>query len=258
MAWLVFPLVPAALGNGYQNTFNALFGREGPDPWAWGWLAWILMTGPLLGYGFLAGVTLDLPDPTGRRGWRGWLGRRWLWVAVGPWLGFLAWAGVFFVLAALESWLARAFPQGRELVARAGSGPPETWVGVLVSYTLFAGRLGSYAYGWLPLAVAALVRARRSGQFRRAFRRGLAGALGFVGSLFGTFWAITQAWRAYFFDTRIVPIVIAGASVALVAGCATPVTYGEVRRRELFQALLMAWLLGLALAWRWWSRPRSR
>ncbi len=31
-------------------------------------------------------------------------------------------------------------------------------------------------------------------------------------------------------------------------------TYGEVRRRELFHAMLVAWVLGLALMWRWWAR----
>ncbi len=83
-------------------------------------------------------------------------------------------------------------------------------------------------------------------------------ALGFVGSLIGTFWAITEVWRGYFFDPRTMPILVAATSLALMAGCGGTVTYGEVRRRELFQALLMAWLLGLALTWRWWSRPRSK
>ena len=42
-----------------------------------------------------------------------------------------------------------------------------------------------------------------------------------------------------------------------MTGCASTITYGEVRRRELFHAMLVAWVLGLALMWRWWSRPRK-
>jgi len=41
-----------------------------------------------------------------------------------------------------------------------------------------------------------------------------------------------------------------------MSGCASTITYGELRRRELFHAMLIAWVLGLALMWRWWSRPR--
>ena len=101
-----------------------------------------------------------------------------------------------------------------------------------------------------------LRRARRLGRCCRALGRGLVAGLGFVGSLLGTFWAVTEGWRAYFFDPRIVPILVALGTLALTTGCAGPVTYGEVRRRELFQAMFMAWLLGLALIWRWW-RPRG-
>jgi hypothetical protein len=78
----------------------------------------------------------------------------------------------------------------------------------------------------------------------------------FVGSLFGSFFAITQAWRTYFFDTRIVPLALAAATVALTSGCTSTMTYGELRRRDLFAAMLTAWLLGLAFVWRWWSRRR--
>ena len=45
--------------------------------------------------------------------------------------------------------------------------------------------------------------------------------------------------------------------VAIVSGGGErmwhPLTYGEVRRRELFHAMFVAWVLGLALMWRWWS-----
>jgi hypothetical protein len=63
-------------------------------------------------------------------------------------------------------------------------------------------------------------------------------------------------WRSYFFDSQVVPLVIVVMSVAAISGCDSTITYGELRRRELFHALLMAWVLGLALMWRWWRRPR--
>ena len=85
----------------------------------------------------------------------------------------------------------------------------------------------------------------------------MAVAVGFVGSLFGSFWAITETWRDYFFDPRIAPALVAATSLVLMSGCATR-TIGEVRRQELFQAMLISWLLGLALAWRWWSRSRPK
>jgi hypothetical protein len=62
-------------------------------------------------------------------------------------------------------------------------------------------------------------------------------------------------WRAYFFDPRIVRLLLVGVSLAAMSGCGT-ITYGEMRRRELFHAMLVAWVLGLALMWRWWCRRR--
>jgi hypothetical protein len=50
--------------------------------------------------------------------------------------------------------------------------------------------------------------------------------------------------------------LLAACASALLAGCATTITVGDVRRRDLFRAMLMAWVLGLALLWRWWARPR--
>ena len=99
--WLIFPLVPVVLADTYFQTVN--FGNV--DPHDWGWLNWVLLLGPLVGYGFLAGATLDLPnesDPTRRR-WRRLLARRGMWVAVGPWVGFILWAGVYFGLAFLDN-----------------------------------------------------------------------------------------------------------------------------------------------------------
>ena len=117
--------------------------------------------------------------------------------------------------------------------------------------------IGWLAYAWLLVAFLALRRAKRRGRFLRSLQSGLIGAIVLVGSLFGTFWAVTAAWREYFFDKRMMPLVLATASLALTSGCASTLTRGEVRRRDLFQALLTAWLLGAALAWRWWSRSRS-
>ena len=80
---------------------------------------------------------------------------------------------------------------------------------------------------------------------------------GFVGSLFGSFWAATAMWRSYFFDSRIVPLC-SGNRPRRDERLYRTITYGEMRRRELFHAMLVAWVLGLALMWRWWSRPRRR
>ena len=63
LAWFAFPLMPTLLGSTYHQTMNWSFGsRGGPDPRDWGWGAWVLLMGPLLGYGFLAGATIGLPD----------------------------------------------------------------------------------------------------------------------------------------------------------------------------------------------------
>jgi hypothetical protein len=127
----------------------------------------------------------------------------------------------------------------------------------VLDWVLTIGLVGTLAYGWLFVARAAVRRAGRVGRGREALWRGLVTAVGFVGSLFGSFWAITAVWRSYFFDPRVLSMVGAALSISLLSGCGT-ITVGEARRRELFHAMLMAWVLGLALAWRWWSRPRAR
>ena len=110
LAWLVFPLVPAAAGKPVlPNAFIA------SDPRVWDWSDWVVLTGPLVGYGFLAGATLDLPDEPGRRGVRGWLGRRAVWVAVGPWVGFLFWGAVYFALVYAASAIEWAYPTSGEM-----------------------------------------------------------------------------------------------------------------------------------------------
>jgi hypothetical protein len=253
LAWFAFPLVPALLGATYHRELNWSFGsRGGPDPRDWGWLTWLILTGPLFGYGFLAGSTLDLPDEPGLRGVRGWLSRRSLWVAFGPWVGYLAWGSIYLAIL-FVGW---AYPSSREW-----SWPSlqaAWWAPWLAWFSFFALGVGPLAYGWLVVAWAVLRRARRLDLFRASMARGLAVAVGFVGSLIGSFWAITEVWRGYFFDPRIAPALVAASTLVLMSGCGKTETYGEIRRRDLFQAMLLAWLLGLALAWRWWSRSRSR
>jgi hypothetical protein len=255
-AWFLFPLVPVVLADFYYLASN----WTGDDPREWGWSMWVVRLGPLLGYGFLAGATVDLPDdvePTAR-GWRGLAARRSVWVAIGPWWGAL-------VLSAL--WLGYGYFIGQFTALQTlsiqepnwvkGTWPESVlaWIVAVQGWVLIALVLVTWAYGWLWPAWAALRRAARIGTVSRAFYRGLSVALAFVGSLFGSFWAVTSFWRSYFFDSRLVPLILAAACLAMTSGCAT-LTYGEVRRRELFHAMLVAWVLGLALMWRWWSRSR--
>lgn len=253
VAWLVFPLVPVILEDIYYQICNYNFetaSSAGPDPRAWGWGLWIIMLGPLLGYGFLAGATVDIPDELepSSRGLRRLLSRRTVWVAVGPWCGFLFLVAGFFGL-----WLlTELFPYTLQV--------PESWKGgwveTVVGWTLGLVLGGILACSWLWPARAALRRAARIGRSRWVAYRGLLTAIGFVGSLFGSFWAATSFWRSHFFDPRIVPLVVIAVSLLVISGCGSPITYGEVRRRELFHAMLVAWMIGLALMWRWWSRPR--
>jgi hypothetical protein len=250
VAWLIFPLVPALLGNSYYQLFQG----PGNDPLGWGWVIWVVLTGPLLGYGFLAGATLDLADERGRRGLRGWLASRSVWVAVGPWVGFLYWVILYYAFRLASAVVDWAYPPSRGWHDPLGLDREESWMSWVLTIVL----VGSLAYGWLFVAIAASRRARRAGRLRQALRKGVALAIAFVGSLIGSFWAITEAWRSYFFDPRVFPVLVALWCAAVTSGCAAPMTYGEVRRGELFQAMLMAWLLGLALLWRWWSRPRSK
>jgi hypothetical protein len=257
LAWLVFPLVPALLGRTYFEAFdNATFHTN--DPRQWTWMIWVIMVGPLLGYGFLAGVMLGLADDRDRRGPRSWLARRALWVGVGPWAGFLVLAASIFLGRWMVEFVGWMWPATREWESPLPPDWGRTWWGGIAWWAGWIGGLGTLAYGWLFVAIAGLRRARRMGRFRQSLERGLVAALAFVGSLFGSFWAITAAWRSYFFDPRMVPLLMATLGLAVMGGCAPTMTYGEMRRGELFKALLMAWLLGLALAWRWWSRPRHK
>jgi hypothetical protein len=270
LAWLAFPLVPVVLEDFYYQIGNLeLSGRLGPDPYDWSWVRWVVILGPLIGFGFLAGATVDFPDPpaTARRVWRRWLARRSVWVAFGPWCGFLFWVGVYFGLV----FLANILPANRLPDLQPPEWWKETWewwkgtrayrAGLWMdecfwSWVVPVVFVGILAYGWVWPGWAALRRAARVGRWGRALYRGLAAALAFVGSLFGSFWAITSAWRSYFFDPTVMPLVALALGLVVLSGCAAPLTYGEVRRRDLFHAMLVAWVLGLALMWRWWSRRR--
>jgi hypothetical protein len=260
----VFPLVPVILEDVYYQICNLNFlstANYGPDPLDWGWGLWVVMLGPLVGYGFLAGATVDLSDDLGapRRGWRGLLARRSVWVAVGPWCGFIALGLLFLALRIL----------GQALGTLANLIPPlphpdlppwwrGSWFETVLNWVFTALLFATLAYGWLWPALAALRRAASTGRFKRALYRGLAVALAFVGSLFGSFWAATSWWRSHFFDSRLVPLLLVAITLTMTGGCSGTITYGELRRRELFHALLVAWVLGLALIWRWWSRRRPR
>ena len=92
-AWLLFPAIPVVLEDLYYQTWNIGAGSKfGPDPHEWGFGDWIVMLGPLVGFGFLAGATLDVPDdPESSRSRFGrFFARRAVWVAVGPWAGLVA------------------------------------------------------------------------------------------------------------------------------------------------------------------------
>ena len=203
--WLLFPLVPVVLEDSYYAISVLNFSgsaRSGPDPHVWNWLNWVIVLGPLFGFGFLAGATVRLPDVPAvpRRHVRNLLARRGVWVAVGPWWGAIVCVAVFFGWVYL--WPA-ATPWDPQL-PKSWEG---TWAGTILAWelaalfwffiTLIA---GLWAYSWLWPAFAALGRAARIGQWKQTFLRGLFVACAFVGSLFGSFWAATAMWRSYFFD----------------------------------------------------------
>jgi hypothetical protein len=255
VAWLMFPMVPVMLEEFYYQITVNLLGSStvGPDPVDWGWGTWILMLGPLLGYGFLAGSTAEVPDQvTGQqRRLRRVVARRAVWVAIGPWAGFLFIVSAFFVFTFLN----RVLPQyeGNDWL---GSWR-DSWAVAILGWVWIVIFFGIFAYGWLWPAWAALRRAGRIGLWRRALYRGIVTTLAFVGSLFGSFWAITAAWRSFFFDPRVMPMIAMAMSALVLSGCSSTITYGEMRRRELFHAMLLAWVFGLAMIW-WWSSRRRR
>jgi hypothetical protein len=267
LAWFIFPVVPVVLENSYHDFWRVWMGMSLPqsasdDPYAWDWTYWLIQLGPLIGFGFLVGATLAVADePTRRRGLRGWLSKRSLWVALGPWAGMLTYVAAYWLFVWLVSLLPDSVNQGNATAATAPSAP-SSWEGSWTSWALgwlfSAFLLVTFSYAWLLPGIATLLQARRAGSAWSALKRGLAVSIAFVGSLFGSFWAVTQVWRDYFFDPRIVPGLLMLLSVGALSGCTSTVTYGEVRRRELFGALLTAWMFGLAVAWRWLSRRKPR
>ncbi len=263
LAWMAFPAIPVVLESTYHGTLTFRIGGF-PDPHDWDWTTWLIELGPLIGFGFLAGLTLALPDePIDRRGPRAWLSRRWFWVAVGPWAGFLLGAASFWGVTWAWSVVEPLFPDRAPAPTSSPAPAPastwgQTWVSTVLTWLVFLSLLTTLCYGWLVFAIAAIRRARRLGRAWKSICTGLEVAAAFVGSLFGSFWAVTEWWRSYFFDPRIMPVVMAAMSVVSVSGCAATVTYGEVRRRELFRAMLLAWTIGLALLWRWCARTRTK
>ncbi len=257
LAWLLFPMVPVVLEESYYQICVNLFGltslNAGPEPRDWGWGTWVMMLGPLMGYGFLAGATADVPDDTTgpKKGLRRVVARRAVWVAIAPWSGFLFLLAAFLGLGYLSSWLPQS--QGDARLAR-------LWRPGLTRSCRGSGRrsspgsprmAGSGRHGPRSNGPCAL------GLWRSAFYRGVVTALAFVGSLFGSFWAITSSWRSFFFDPRVMPMIAMALSLVVLSGCSSTITYGEIRRRELFHAMLLAWVFGLALIW-WWSSRRRR
>jgi hypothetical protein len=264
VAWLLFPLVPVVLEDAYYGISNLNFSATttiGPDPHEWGWVTWLIMLGPLLGFGFLAGATLNVPEHAAarHRGLRRLLARRSLWVMIGPWWGALVCVGLYFGFVALYKFVPTSQSPPPQVAPAAPQGPQSwlaTWAYWAMQWALAILFVAIWAYSWLWPAWLALRRAGRIGEWKRSLVSGVITASTFVGSLFGSFWAATSIWRSYFFDSRVVPIVLLSVSLAVMSGCGGTITYGEMRRRELFHAMLVAWVLGLALLWRWWSRPR--
>ncbi len=161
LSWLIFPIMPVMLEDLYYQICNFGLlgtGQSGPDPHDWDWVRWVMVLGPLLGYGFLAGATLGLSNDLepSRGAIRRFLGRRGVWVAVGPWAGLLFWVvvyfGVVFVLWILElvvSPLNRLVPPERRPDLR----PPQwwwvAWAEWALSWVLTILFCGILAYGWL-------------------------------------------------------------------------------------------------------------
>ncbi len=222
--------------------------RRGPSPVGFLGRAWCFsVRSPVMDTSL--GATLRLPDDHEKRGWRSLLSRRALWLGLGPWFGFLVVAGIYLTLGGIDWVLVRILSDDRLAAWRQVTnwGPNRPGVDILV--------IGVVAYGWVVVALAAARRAFTRGRLWKSICRGLLTAGGFLGSLMGGFWAATSVFRAYFFDPRIAQVLlIAGVSVFLLGGCGPPPTVGEVHRRELFQAMMMAWVLGLALVWRWLAR----
>ena len=230
-------------------------GRAGPDPRVWGWLVWISCSARSWAMGSWPARRCTcrtmIRPPRGRV--RRLLSRRAVWVAIGPWWGTFVCMGVFFTFVYADRLFPGSFSPFPSAFRRSWK---DTWAYWAGTWALSIAAVVIWAYSWLWPAWSALRRASALGQWSRSLVHGIVMAGTFVGSLFGSFWAATAVWRSYFFDPRIVPLLVVAVGLAVMSGCTSTITYGEVRRRELFHAMLVAWVLGLALMWRWWSRPR--
>lgn len=250
LAWLAFPIIPVVLEDLYYQYWGTrfLWSLTAFDPYDWTWGMWHIVLGPLLGYAFLAGATAEALDDASvsQGGWRRLLARRAVWVAIGPWWGFLLLLAGHFTRDAVN----RRFPRA---VGVLDSSPWFSTVSVWIWWVFI---LVVVPYCWCWPAWSALRRAGRIGRARRALTRGIVTATAFVGSLFGSFWAITRVFRAFFFDPRVMPVIAMAVCLVALSGCSSTVTYGEMRRRELFHAMLLSWTFGLAVIWWWVSRRR--
>lgn len=231
--WFAFPLVPAALALASYRATNV--GHADPTRWnAW---QYVFLLGPVFGFSFLAGATSNLPDPPNRNGTRWLISRRALWVALGPWVAMSsvgAWTALQLPFPDVGEWL----PNWSWL--RGGL----FWVCLVVVF-----------HCWLFFAWAALVRGKHLGRFWSTLARGLATSTVFIGSLVGGFWLIVRTLRSYFFDKTLAPaLFIAAIGISVLSGCANTQTLGDVRRNQLFESMMLAWVIGLAYLWRRWCR----
>lgn len=204
--WLAYPVVPLLLEDTYYQLCTFELGANhqyGPDPYDWGVWQWAMILSPLCGFAILAGCTWKIGDEAGRSGWwRSWRSRRSVWVGIGPWLGLVSLAAVWFVVAA-GGWVLERMgirlPQESDVFQRMEA------LGKVVMAVVTVAVLTWLAAGWLIVAWAALRRARRMGRFRGALGTGVGLAIVFVGSLFGGYWLVTTMWKDYYFDPAIVP-----------------------------------------------------
>ena len=236
LAWLIFPVVPVVLEDLYFRVSGLDFSsshRIGPDPRVWGWLVWILMLGPLLGYGFLAGATIHVPDddpPPLEAACARLLGRsRAVWEArrrVGE--PFVC-MGVFFSLMYAE----QLFPN---LLRRFPQIPPswkDTWAYWAGTWVLLIAAVVIWAYSWLwqkgphcgersawPARVARWCKGSSS-----------------PGRLWDYCSAVSRSQPpcgGYFFDPRIVRLLVVALGLTLMSGC---IQHDHLRRSSTTRAL---------------------
>ena len=172
-----------------------------------------------------------------------------VWVAIGPWCGVVVWVALFVTLVACAGLLDQLtflrHWKPPELVHWKGTRlePVLAWVSTALAWLflvffdvtwslgLALACLGRTAAGGAdrPIAPCVLPRPVHRARIRRLALRQFLGGHVFVAELF-----------LRFSDNAPDP---RGGCLAMTSGCASTVTYGEVRRRELFHAMLVAWVL---------------